>query len=121
MRLLFSTLFLLTAITVSIHAQERRRASASPWERSVVTLEVSRKQYDYYQPWTRKTSRAQKTGMVLDNHQILTTADELFDRTLVRLQKGGRGRWFTGEVLWIDYVANLALVTTAEPWPPMRT
>ena len=114
MRLLFSTLLLLTAITVSIHAQERRRAPASPWERSVVTLEVSRKQYDYYQPWTRKTSRAQQTGMVLDNHQILTTADELFDRTLVRLQKGGRGRWFTGEVLWIDYVANLALITTAE-------
>jgi len=114
MRLLFSTIFLLTAITVATHAQERRRAPASPWERSVVTLEVSRKQYDYYQPWTRKTSRAQKTGMVLDNHQILTTADELFDRTLVRLQKGGRGRWFTGEVLWIDYTANLALVTTAE-------
>jgi hypothetical protein len=80
----------------------------------VVTLEVSRKQYDYYQPWTRKTSRVQKTGIVLGDHQILTTADELFDRTLVRLQKGGRGRWWAGEVLWIDYHANLALVTTSE-------
>lgn len=122
MRILWSTVVLLTAIAVSTHAQERRRAPASPWERSIVTLEVSRKQYDYYQPWTRKTSRAQKTGMVLDNHQILTTADELFDRTLVRLQKGGRGRWFTGEVLWIDYYANLALVTTAEEdfWRDLR-
>jgi hypothetical protein len=114
MRFLLSTVVLLTAIAVSTHAQERRRGPASPWERSVVTLEVSRKQYDYYQPWTRKTSRVQKTGMVLDDHQILTTADELFDRTLVRLQKGGRGRWWTGEVIWIDYYANLALVTTSE-------
>ena len=114
MRFLLSTVVLFTAIALSTDAQERRRAPASPWERSVVTLEVSRKQYDYYQPWTRKTSRAQKTGMVLDDHQILTTADELFDRTLVRLQKGGRGRWWTGEVIWIDYYANLALVTTAE-------
>ena len=95
-------------------AQERKRAQPSPWEPSVVTLEVSRRQYDYYQPWTRKTSRVQKTGILLEERQILTTADELFDRTLVRLQKGGRGRWYSGEVTWIDYYANLALVTTSE-------
>jgi hypothetical protein len=106
-------IFLITvAAVLSTNGQERHRAPASPWERSVVTLEVSRKQYDYYQPWTRKTARAQKTGMVLADHQILTTADELFDRTLVRLQKAGRGRWWTGTVTWIDYHANLALVTT---------
>ena len=45
---------------------------------------------------------------------MLTTADEMFDRTLVRLQKGGRGLWRIGEVKWIDYHANLALVTTKE-------
>jgi len=79
-----------------------------------VTLEVARKQYDYYQPWTKRTTRAQKTGLVVGDHQILTTADGLFDRTLVRLQKGGRGRWAVGDLTWIDYHANLALVTTAE-------
>lgn len=102
--------------------QERKRAQPSPWEHSVVTLEVSRKQYDYYQPWTRRTSRVQKTGMYVGEHQILTTADELFDRTLVRLQKGGRGRWWLGEVSWIDYHANLALVTTSEEdfWRDLR-
>jgi hypothetical protein len=107
-------LLIFVATTLPGLAQERKRAQPSPWERSIVTLEVSRKQYDYYQPWTRKTSRVQKTGMFLGDRQILTTADELFDRTLVRLQKGGRGRWWNGEVSWIDYHANLALVTTAE-------
>jgi hypothetical protein len=109
-------LLLLSILATSLQGQtpEHKRAQPSPWERSVVTLEISRKQYDYYQPWTRKTSRAQKTGLYVGDHQILTTADEIFDRTLVRLQKGGRGRWSLGEVSWIDYHANLALITTSE-------
>jgi hypothetical protein len=86
----------------------------SPWERSVVNIEVARKQYDYYQPWSKRTRRLQKAGIVVGEHEILTTADEMFDRTLVRLQKGGRGRWFVGDVAWIDYHANLAMVTTKE-------
>lgn len=85
------------------------------WEDSIVTLEVSRKQYDYYQPWTRRPGRAVKTGVVIGERQILTTADELFERTLLRLQKGGSGRWTPGEVTWVDYHANLALVTVPEP------
>jgi hypothetical protein len=112
-----SLLLLVTILFISAlcgQGQESKRAQPSPWEKSVVSLEVSRRQYDYYQPWTRKTSRVQKTGILLDGRQILTTADELFDRTLVRLQKNGRGRWYSGEVTWIDYYANLALVTTSE-------
>ena len=113
MKRLLPLLLVFVTSALSSPAQEHRRAQASPWEHSVVTIEVSRRQYDYYQPWTRKTSRVQKTGLLLHDHQILTTADEMFDRTLVRLQKNGRGRWFPGEVAWIDYPANLALVTTS--------
>ena len=105
-------LILLLVAGVDLRAQERKGLQRSAWERSVVTLEVSRKQYDYYQPWTRRTSRVVKTGLYVGDHQILTTADEMFDRVLVRLQKNGRGRWFAGEVTWIDYYANLALVTS---------
>jgi hypothetical protein len=112
----------LLATVIAGQAQERKGKLPSAWEHSVVSLEVSRKQYDYYQPWTRKTSRVQKTGLVLAEHQILTTADELYDRTLVRLQKGGRGRWWIGEVSWIDYYANLALITTSaeEFWQELK-
>lgn len=101
-------------LLIPAQAQEQKKNGSSPWEHSLVTLEVARKQYDFYQPWTRRTSRNQKTGVVIGQNQILTTADELFDRTLVRLQKNGRGRWWMGEVAWVDYYANLALVTTAE-------
>jgi hypothetical protein len=88
--------------------------SAPGWERSIVTIEVSRKQYDYYQPWTKRTRRVQKIGSILADHQILATADEMFDRTLIRVQKGGRGHWFVGELVWVDYHANLALITVPE-------
>lgn len=95
-------------------AEQQASGDISSWRRSVVTLEVARKKYDYYQPWSRRTSQVQKTGLVIADRQILTTADEMFDRTLVRLQKNGRGRWWIGEVSWVDYHANLAVVTTTE-------
>ena len=119
----FSRIFLIWALLLSIglpsipvgFAADRPGSSdLTAWARSVVTLEVARKRYDYYQPWSRRTSQVQKTGLVIGDHQILTTADEMFDRTLVRLQKNGRGRWYLGEVNWVDYHANLAVVTTSE-------
>ncbi|MEW6159282.1 MAG: hypothetical protein AB1813_17795, partial [Verrucomicrobiota bacterium] len=86
----------------------------SPWERSVVTIEITRKQYDYIQPWSRRMESYQKSGLVVGAKQILTTAEYLSDHTLVRLQKNGRGIWVNGEVRWIDYHANLALITTSD-------
>jgi hypothetical protein len=109
---------LVASITLGVsarsHAEEERKAELAGWERSIVTIEVARKQYDYYQPWSKRTRRFQKIGTVIGEHQILTTADELFDRTLIRVQKGGRGRWWIGEVAWLDYHANLALVTVSD-------
>jgi len=104
----------LWAEAVTGRAQGEGKDARSAWEHSIVTLEVARKQYDYYQPWSKGTRRQQKAGLVVGEREVVTTADELFERTLVRLQKGGRGRWWLGEVKWIDYHANLALVTAAE-------
>ena len=110
----FASLLLITfsCFLPATRAAENNTA-ATAWEHSVVTVEIARKQYDYYQPWSKRTQRLQKTGIVVGDHQILTTADELFDRTLVRLQKG-HGRWWIGEVAWLDYPANLALLTISD-------
>ena len=115
MQLILVLMLAFPAGPVSLGAQGQRQDERSAWEHSIVTLEVARKQYDYYQPWSKGTRRLQKAGLVAGPREVLTTADELFERTLVRLQKGGRGRWWIGEVKWVDYQANLALVTTSEP------
>jgi len=81
-------------------------------EQAVVQIEVTRKQYDFVQPWTRRVDQLQKVGVLVGPHEILTTADFMADLTLLRLQKGGRGKWFEGKLEWVDYHANLALVTT---------
>ncbi len=104
------TLVLAAGTQGHAQAKDDRRA----WEHSIVTLEVARKHYDYYQPWSKGVRRVTKSGLVVGEREVLTTADEMSDRTLVRLQKGGRGLWRIGEVKWIDYHANLALVTTKE-------
>jgi hypothetical protein len=85
--------------------------STADLENSVVQLEVTRKQYDFVQPWTRRVDQVQKVGTVVGSKEILTTAEFLNDLTLLRVQKGGRGKWFDAELQWIDYHANLAVVT----------
>lgn len=112
----FIGLFLLASAACGLSAESPpvSRLASSPWEKSVVTIEVARAAYDYNQPWTRKTRRLRKTGVMVAERKILTTADQLYDRTLVRLQKNGRGQWFIGQVSWIDYPANLAIITTSE-------
>jgi hypothetical protein len=111
-KILIITLLLLTALFA-----ERAGAASpakSPWEQSMVTIEVARKSYDYFQPWTLRTDSVRKNGVVTGPRQILTTAEHLNDRTLIRVQKNGRGQWHEGAVDWIDYHANLALVTLSD-------
>ncbi len=114
-------IFAAAALALAIAAAPTARAQSqpaqtpaveSPWTRSIVTLEVARKQYDFLQPWNTRNRSAVKTGIVIGPREVLTTAAEMFDRTLVRLQKDGAGEWWVGEVTWVDYHANLALVTT---------
>lgn len=113
-------LFVLLAAGAAV--QPARGAEGSPLRNSIVTVEVTRKQYDYYQPWTRKSAQVLKTGTVVGERQILTTADGVWDRSLVRVQKEGRGQWWIGEVSWVDYYANLAMVTVsqAEFWRGLK-
>lgn len=96
--------------------------ASTDWAEAVVRVEFSRKLYDLYQPWSRRTGRTLKTGLVVGPREVLTTAQDVSDHTLVRLQKGGRGEWTLGRLVWVDYRVNLAMVTTAEAgfWQGLR-
>ena len=110
--------FLLSMLIV--HGQERNDRSS--WEQSVVTLDVTRRNYDFQQPWITRMRNIQKNGIVIGDREILTTAEDLNDRTLVRIQKNGRGKWTNAQVKWIDYHADLAVVTSddATVWQGLK-
>jgi hypothetical protein len=95
-------------------SQRKPSDSASRWKESIVLVEVNRKQFDYFQPWSRQNENVEKMGVVIGPREILTTADRLQNRTLVRVQKHGRGSWWNAEVAWVDYEANLALLSVAD-------
>ncbi len=90
------------------------RNGPNPMEASLVTLEITAKNYDYFQPWAKPTRSVRKHALVVGDRELVTSAQNLADRTLVRVQKGGRGRWLNAEVKWLDYHANVAVLTVAD-------
>jgi S1-C subfamily serine protease len=97
-------------------------AAESVWEKSVVTVEVTFKDYDFFQPWNTPTRSVRKHGLYVGNREVVTTAQYLPTETLVRLQKGGRGKWYAAKVVWFDPHADLAVITSDDPefWVGLR-
>jgi len=95
-------------------ASSMAETEADQWVHSLVKIESTRHQYEFFQPWARRTASNNKFGVVADGKQIVTTADYLFDHTVLRVQKGGRGAWYEASLKWIDYHANLALIEVGD-------
>jgi|TARA_B100000929_G_scaffold127172_1_gene100818 hypothetical protein len=83
-------------------------------QKSIVRFDVTRNDHNFRVPWDKRAQSVSKLGAVIDGNEVLTTAQGLANHTLVRLQKGGRGRWFNGEVKWVDFQANLAVVGVSD-------
>ena len=92
-----SLLLIAAALWTSVHPLA---ADASAWDRSYVTLEITYKEYDYTQPWNKPTRTVRKGALVMPGRELLTTAQHLPGATLVRLQRGGRGKWYDAQVTW---------------------
>ena len=104
-KLIFSVSLLLTGQALG----QADQAKAN-WQDSIVLLDVTRNNYNFRIPWDKRAQSVSKFGAVIEGKELLTTAAGLANHTLVRLQKGGRGKWANGEVNWIDYQANLAII-----------
>ena len=110
-----SLLFSLRSSLPWVVTARRRNASAPNPRPGSLRWSLSKypaKQYDYYQPWTRKTSRVQKSrycfGGATDSHDC----GRVIRPHPGAIAKGWPRALVRGEVTWIDYYANLALVTT---------
>ena len=83
-------------------------------QESIVRFDVTRNNHNFRVPWDKRAQSVSKLGAVIAGNEVLTTAQGLANHTLVRLQKGGRGRWFNGQVKWVDFQANLAVVGVSD-------
>ena len=101
---------LMVTLVLAFAAPLSRAQPAVDWDRAVVTIQSSRLHFNFYQPWYNAVRRIAKNGVAVEGKQILTTADWLQNSTLVRVQRGGRGKWWNARLEWIDYHANLAVV-----------
>ena len=114
-RLVFAGLALVFVFTATA-PQARAQLLARPgWDRSLVSIEVTYKVYDAFQPWNEPTRAIRKHGVVIAPGEVLTTAQYLPTHTLVRVQKGGRGRWYDARVKWWDAQSNVALLAADAP------
>lgn len=104
---------------VSLVCSAAASAQSSQWTDSIVTIQSSRVQFNFYQPWSRTVGRSVKNGVVVTGNRILTTADWMQNTTLVRVQKAGRGKWWNARIDSIDYHANLAILKVDDEgfWP----
>ena len=105
---------LLGSLVLTSPLSAREKSAPFTWENSVIHLEITSKEYSYIQPWARSERKIAKTGVVIEGHQIITTAEGVADQTLIRMKKQGRGLFSLGRVVWVDYQANLASLTTDE-------
>ncbi len=104
-KLIFAVSLLLTG-----QALGQADESKANWQDSIVLLDVTRNNFNFRIPWDKRAQSVSKFGAVIEGKELLTTAGGLANHTLVRIQKGGRGKWTNGEVRWIDYQANLAII-----------
>lgn len=103
---------LIFAVSLLLTGQALGQADESKvnWQDSIVLLDVTRNNFNFRIPWDKRAQSVSKFGAVIEGKELLTTAAGLANHTLVRIQKGGRGKWTNGEVRWIDYQANLAII-----------
>lgn len=84
-------------------------------QQSLVYLQVTNSGYDQYQPWKQtQVSKGGGFGCAVGPYEILTTAENVADATLVQIRCYAQNEWLPATVKVIDYEMNLALLSLDE-------
>lgn len=88
------------------------QGDSEPLESTVVRLLVSKKQADPISPWQFEEVVQQiHLAVVLDDARLLTTSFAVADATFIEAQRFGSSQKIELRVAFVDYEANLALLT----------
>ena len=78
---------------------------------SVVKIYTTAVEADYLSPWQKEySSSSTGTGVIIDDHLILTAAHVVSDGTFIQVKKSNDAKKYTAKVKWIAHEADLALV-----------
>jgi hypothetical protein len=85
--------------------------AAAPKLVSVVRVNATDQSWDYFHPWTKHAPYTHGgLGAVLENGEVLVTAELVQDANYVELQRAESGDRIPATVATIDYEADLALL-----------
>lgn len=96
----------------SAFAQAEGTRPVSPrTQLSVVRVNSTNQDYDFFRPWSKKTPRAfHGLGAVLAGNRVLVTAQLVANHSFVELERAESGQRTEAKVLCVDYESNLALL-----------
>ncbi len=80
-------------------------------ELSVVRVNSTNQDYDFFRPWSKKNPRAfHGLGAVVAGNRVLVTAQLVANHSYVELERAESGQKTDAQVVCVDYEANLALL-----------
>ena len=80
-------------------------------ELSVVRVNSTNQDYDFFRPWSKKNPRAfHGLGAIVAGNRVLVTAQLVANHSYVELERAESGQKTDATVVCVDYEANLALL-----------
>ena len=114
-RLALTFICLVSLGAAAVAKKEPALPGAKPKELSLVRVNVTGQQYDYFRPWQKKAPFSKRgLGAVLPQNRVLVTADLVANHNYVELERAESGDKSAAEVRCIDYESNLALLEPTE-------
>lgn len=85
-------------------------------ELSVVRVNSTNQNYDFFRPWSKKNPYVRHgLGAVLAGNRVVVTAELITNHSYIELERAESGEKIDAKVLCVDYEANLALLQPSAP------
>ena len=111
----FNATIMIVCVAASFSAAAEPLDLTEPMKQSLVYLQISNSAYDLYQPWKRSpTSKESGFGCAVGPYEVLTTAENVMNATLIQARRYGQNEYISANVETVDYELNLCLLKLDE-------
>lgn len=86
------------------------------YARSLVRVNSTSQSYDFLRPWLKKNPSTRRgLGVVVAENRVLVTAELVANHTYIELERPASGERIAARLEFVDYEANLALLSATDP------